>query len=146
MRRYVLATDPGKTTGWAWLDTDTNEFKCGQEDFDGMRVILTEMVDAHGDDLHIVTEQFIMSPQTIRNTQAPWSLEMIGVCRYFAREYTDEDVTVQGRSSAKRFASSDRLKNLGWYVPGKGHSQDAARHLLLFLVSRGWKSDLLVIE
>ena len=30
------------------------------------------------------------------------------------------------------FATDDKLRRLGWYKPGKGHANDAARHLLLW--------------
>ena len=39
----------------------------------------------------------------------------------------------QRPAEAKKFATDDKLKALGWYKGGFGHADDAARHLLVFL-------------
>lgn len=146
MRRHVLALDPGKTTGWASYDRETNEFKSGQTDYDETcRLLLhpeelyTSALSAH--DFDIVSESFIITVNTAKNTQATWSLELIGVARMISRLFSEQELVLQAPSAAKRLCSDDLLKALGWYVPGKGHANDAARHLGLFMMGRGWMDD-----
>ena len=146
MRRHILALDPGKTTGWAAYDNETREFKSGQTDYDETCRLLmhpeqlfTSALTAA--DFDIVSESFIITINTAKNTQATWSLELIGCARMVSRLYGGQDLVLQAPSAAKRLMSDDLLKALQWYVPGKGHSNDAARHLGLFLMSRGWMDD-----
>jgi hypothetical protein len=153
MRPRILAIDPGKTTGWAFAEvmpfTDDVEFQSAECNFIDMCqfIQLTTVGNHHHHadplDLHIVSEAFLITINTAKNTQAPWSLEMMGVARYFARVYCDDDLHVVHQSAAKRFASNERLKAMDWYKPGKGHANDAARILMTFMVSRGWWDDRL---
>lgn len=141
MARHVLAVDPGKMTGVAYLDRETNDFKSYELDFDATCAFAEKMSVALGTDLLIVSESFIITVQTAKNTQAPWSLELIGVLRFLSRRFTEQDIVLQSPSTAKRFSSDERLKQMGWHVPGKGHANDAARHLLLVCATRGWLPD-----
>lgn len=132
----VMAIDPGKTSGWATFDLATEEFKSGQEDFDGACAVMMYAADPN---VQLVSEAFLITVQTAKNTQATWSLELIGVARYVARSLAGRDLILQAPGAAKRFSSDERLKRLGWYKPGQGHANDAARHLLLCLVkTRLW--------
>lgn len=138
MRQRILAIDPGKTTGWAAFDRVEETFDSGQTDFKETCELLRTCTEQWKTELHVVSESFIITLQTVKNTQAPWSLELIGVARYFSQFNCEEDLSLQMPSAAKRFSSDMRLKDLGWFVPGKGHANDAARHLLLFLGTHGW--------
>lgn len=144
-RRYVLGLDPGLMTGWALLDTQTDEYQCGEWNWATAATGIEELAARYGADLAIACERFTITIQTAKDTQAPWSLELIGVSRYMAQKYGAEFV-LQQVASAKRFSADWRLKNLQWYVPGKSHARDAARHLLLYLVTRKWWKDCLVSE
>ena len=53
--------------------------------------------------------------------------------RFVAREY-ECGFTLQAPSDAKAFASNNKLKLMGWYNTGKGHANDAARHMLVYTV------------
>ena len=145
VRQRILAIDPGKTTGWASYDTVEQTFDSGQTDFIETCNLLKTCALQWAKDIHIVSESFLITLQTVKNTQAPWSLELIGVARYFSQAYCDEDLTLQMPSAAKRFSSDQRLKDMGWYVPGKGHANDAARHLLLFIATHGWWDDRITV-
>lgn len=139
MRRYVLALDPGKMTGWASYDRETGEFLSGQTNFEETcRLLLHRVGGPSHDQLDLVCESFIITVQTAKNTQATWSLELIGVARMVSELYCQQPLTLQQPASAKRFSSDERLKKLGWYTPGKGHANDAARHLMLYMVARKW--------
>lgn len=130
-QRSIVAIDPGKVTGWA--EIRLGEFHSGQAD---MFEIL-EWVDAainFGFFPTIVCEDFIYNAATAKKTRQTWSTEGIGVLRYLARK-ADVSFHLQPPVDAKRFATDDKLKTMGWYRPTKGgHANDAARHLLLYCV------------
>ena len=134
---WVMALDPGKTTGIASLRIEDGEFVSKQTNFDETVAIVQKAATTNREELTLVSESFIITQQTAKNTQATWSLELIGFCRAMARMHTGRDLVLQAPSQAKRFSSDERLKIMGWYIPGQGHANDAARHLMLFCVSRG---------
>lgn len=139
----ILAVDPGKMTGWASYDTDrfmlhgaweapANEFLDGivqwievSEPCDS-KVVFRPMV-------RIVVEKFVITTETAKKTQGEehWSIEQMGVLRHHARWAGMEFDGTQTLSNAGEFAPNKRLRDIGWYVPGKGHANDALRHLLL---------------
>lgn len=133
--RFILGLDPGKKSGVALLDL-LLETCTGEE-------VVFERYGPYIEDIIerlqplVVAETFIMNSATVKNTQAPWSLEAIGVARFLAAKY-DVPFMTQPQSSAKRFSTNERLKALGWYVPGRGHLADAQRQALLYAVNHGW--------
>jgi hypothetical protein len=138
--RYVIAIDPGKNTGFAaWSSERGEAFFADQEpDFYTMCRRLEVFLEARSNmnqEVALVVERFIINVKTVGNSQAPWSLEMIGVARYLAQHYACEFV-LQSPSDAKNFMNDTRLKKLSWYKPGKVHANDASRHLGLFLATR----------
>lgn len=134
----IIALDPGKTTGIA-IRTESGNLSFSEEEFHDACSIVEQFV-AFNDNAHVVTESFIITPNTAKNTQAPWSLELIGVFRFLTKKYLDKDIVLQTPANAKRFSSDSRLKKIGYWTPGKGHANDAARHLLLFEAQRGYLS------
>lgn len=146
MRRYILAIDPGKKTGWAAYDREMDTFVSGELDYDDTCKLLLHPESIFNGPLSAMEfdyacESFIITVNTAKNTQATWSLELIGVARMISRLYGGQELVLQTPAAAKRLMSDDLLKALSWYVPGKGHSNDAARHLGLFMLSRGWMDD-----
>lgn len=137
--RYILVIDPGKTSGIAYHDTVEDKTEFAELNFGETAEFIHSAADLHRDNLIIISESFLITPNTAKNTQAPWSLELIGVARYAAQKYTGRDLQTQMPSAAKRFASDARLRHIGWWTKGKGgHANDAARHLLLFEATRGY--------
>ena len=135
----VLAVDPGKTSGWAsWVN---DELQVGESPFLEMGNLAMQWL--HQNDGIIVAESFIINAATVRKSQAPWSLEVIGVLRYVCVR-RGLPLVLQTPADAKRFTSDDVLKRLGWYTPGKGHANDTARHLVLYL-ARSRDLDLSVL-
>jgi hypothetical protein len=131
----ILAVDPGKTTGYVvWRDgerTTEKELYCEKFCDVAYELIATGQVDV------VVCERFIVTAQTGKYTQAPWSLEQIGLLRFLCRKYEVKFV-LQNVSDAKSFATETRLRHLGWNRPqGAGHARDAQRHLLVYLVRNG---------
>lgn len=140
MRDRVLALDPGKTTGVATYDLRTGEFESSQLDYDGVCQLMMK-VASEAPHIDLVSEDFVITVQTAKNTQATWSLELIGVARMVSRMYGGQDLILQMPANAKRMMSDDMLKLIGWHKPGQGHANDAARHLGLYLLSHGWMDD-----
>lgn len=150
-KRLVLAIDPGKTNGIA-------VFSYGSEDVDPKLLYSSEVqADAFageiryalnlaaeaGVDLEIACERFTITMQTAKNSQAPYSLEQIGVLKHIVRESalgSDSGIVFQSPVDAKRLFSNVALKKLGyWHVGGGGHALDAIRHGLLYQAKRsGW--------
>lgn len=145
----ILAIDPGKASGISLF-----EYKVGEEPKllatgeyqmqEYARPIRLALASALEDkvQIFIVCERFIINAQTVRNTQAPYSLEMIGVAKQIMLDYgIDPDTLIfQSPSDAKAMFPNPALKKLDyWFVGGEGHSLDSIRHGLLRCVKVGWK-------
>jgi hypothetical protein len=153
MTKYVLAVDPGKATGvvlFEWnqgsdprvvrtAEVQPNEFaKFVRQAID---LCLEFEMDLETD-LIVVCERFIINAQTVRNSQAPYSLEQIGVLKQCLRDagMSEESILWQSPADAKAMFPNPALKKIGyWHKGGEGHALDAMRHGLLCLVKRGWK-------
>jgi hypothetical protein len=138
--RYVLGVDPGKRTGIAIVDMLYETCTGYEVAYESVGDTLEELIC--GLRPYVTVENFIINASTVRNTQAPWSLKVIGIAEFLARKYTCPFKVIM-QSSAKRFATNDQLKRLGWYVPGKGHLNDGERVALLHMVDTGWWHDVL---
>jgi hypothetical protein len=148
----VFSVDPGKASGLAIISWEP-EF--GQID---PRVEWSAEVqpEQFGDEVkrcldynknpyegfYVACESFTINAQTAKNSQAPWSLENIGVLKYLCREagYPVEKIAFQAPVNAKNMFPNPALKTLKtWHRGGEGHANDAIRHGLLRLVHAGWK-------
>ena len=142
----ILAVDPGLRTGVAQYNTN----------YPGS--LITDILDpvevgpwmenwcsaARRDRMHsqcdarplLVMESFTITMATAKKTVQPWSLELIGVGRFLAHTY-DIDFVLQTPKNAKVFAPDDKIREHGWWQPGKeDHARDAVRHLMLALAKR----------
>jgi len=125
----IFSIDPGKTTGLAvWSDT-APVFVAAYEIPN--RYEFAELVSVQMP-TEIVCEQFVISERTIRTAQDVNALRLIGWLDIFCN-LNGIPFTLQTAAQAKRFATDDKLKALGWYETGRGHATDAARHLLVYL-------------
>jgi hypothetical protein len=90
----------------------------------------------------VVCERFTINMQTVKNSQAPYSLEQIGIlkqCLMDAGRKAD-DIYFQSPADAKAMFDNPKLKKLEyWHRGGEGHALDAIRHGLLRCVKVGWK-------
>jgi hypothetical protein len=145
----VFAVDPGKASGVALMswEKDLGEepelnysAEVQPEDFAAeIRIALGFL--KHSDPLYIACESFTINAQTAKNSQAPWSLENIGVLKHLCREagYDPSNIAFQPPVNAKNMFPNPTLKKLGyWHKGGEGHANDAIRHALLRLVKAGW--------
>lgn len=148
MTKYVLSVDPGKATGVAFFSIESGEepkiihsSEPQPEQFaETIRNILIDL-DRDFDNLQVVCEKFTINAQTVRNSQAPYSLEQIGVLKQILQDFDldRENISWQMPADAKRMFPNEALKKLEyWHKGGEGHANDAIRHALLKLVKSGW--------
>jgi hypothetical protein len=137
---FTVAVDPGKTCGVAGVyhynGARTSEIAHGQISFDDfgnyMWTLLQNLEDFHAPTF-VVCERFTISAHTVRKAaDAHWALEAIGVARWQAQRF-GRSFKLQSISDAEHFAPDQRLRDVGWYVPGRPHANDAIRHLTLAL-------------
>ncbi len=131
-QNVIVWLDPGFTTGLAWWDPETGKFFSGQFDDD---VELAETLAALAENvpgrLAVGYEQYIVTP---RGKGTPsHSLKVIGQVSKMAQEGLFE-LLKPVPSSSRKVATPVFLKRLGWYKPGKVHANDAAQHLLAYLM------------
>lgn len=142
--RIILAVDPGKATGMACFSHKQGEEPelvwSGEFQQNEYAAPIREVLKAYPD-AEIVCERFTINAQTVKNSQAPFSLEQIGIlkqCLLDAGRNTD-DIYFQAPADAKAMFDNKKLKTLQyWHVGGEGHALDAIRHGLLRLVKTGW--------
>ncbi len=139
----ILAVDPGKTTGYVlWTDGERVEGELYGEAFLDRA---DELIESGEVDV-VVCERFIITAQTGKKTQAPWSLEQIGALRFLCRKH-DVTFVLQSAADAKRFATEEKLNRAGWKRPkGDGHARDAQRHLLVYLVRKNLFDATVLLE
>src|SRR6056297_304378 len=124
MTRYVLAVDPGKATGVALfsLESDSEPIlewskELQQEEF---AEPVREVLSLYKDSVEVVCERFTINAQTVRNSQAPFSLEQIGIlkqCLIDVGRSTDE-IILQSPADAKAIFPNPALKKLGYWHKG----------------------------
>ena len=142
--KIVLAVDPGKTTGLAVLSYDTEpELVSSHElsQFEFGRVIDEFFQTVELKHVEVVCERFVINAQTVKNSQAPFSLEQIGILKYLVHRHglDPEKIYFQSPSDAKKLFPNEALKKLDmWHKGGGGHALDAVRHGLLRLAKTGW--------
>jgi hypothetical protein len=145
MTSYVLAVDPGKATGMALFSLESGSEpvlewskELQQNEYaEPIREVLTAYPD-----VVVVCERFTINAQTVRNTQAPYSLEQIGILKQCLMDSgrLADDIYFQAPADAKAMFTNEKLKRLEyWHRGGEGHALDAIRHGLLKLVKMGWK-------
>lgn len=144
--KHVLSVDPGKATGMALFSFETGEnpvlvWSGEFQQHEYATPIRAALATVQGD-LEVVCERFTINAQTVKNSQAPFSLEQIGIlkqCLMDAGRPAD-DIYFQSPADAKAMFPNPALKKLGyWHRGGEGHALDAIRHGLLRIVKSGWK-------
>lgn len=145
--RYLLSIDPGLATGVCLIDLidPENPVKVWAAE-----VTTTEFYDKIEElvaqkETHVVIEDFKITVETGKLSDAPWSLNLIGVVQYLC--YHSGKVLDFQLPSQKPFADNDKLRAVDfWYVGGEGHANDALRHAMVWIVDRNrkWTKKLLV--
>jgi hypothetical protein len=152
----LVCVDPGLMTGVALIDRRGDDLsltlsgELGESEVaDWLRMCLHdwEKLEENGIVVSVVYERFLITMETAKNSQAPWSLEMIGVLKQVCRDYNYplDLIYAQRPSEAKSIVTNAKLKRLGlWHKGGAGHALDAIRHGVLCLVKRGWEDSRLL--
>lgn len=90
---------------------------------------------ADPDTTAVVIERFTITAKTAQNTQAPWSLEVIGQTRLIIWDEMgpEREPFLQNVADSKAAFTNDRLRRYGlWHKGGAGHAVEALRHAALF--------------
>lgn len=147
-KRFILSVDPGKASGICLFQYEKGyEPKlmwAGEFQQDKYAEPIREAIRfaiGYGLKIEIICERFTINAQTVRNSQAPYSLEQIGILKQIMLDHkmSPEDIIFQSPADAKAMFSNEKLKNLGfWHKGGEGHALDAIRHAALRMVKSGW--------
>lgn len=133
----VIAVDPGKMCGVAVWQEDrlAQAQQLKQYAFHEWAEVVIPTFAAH--DLRVVCEDFRLSPASLKTgSDWQWPCASMGVLRYWC-EKAGVPFSKQSPAEAKTFATDAKLKALGWYTPTPGgHTNDALRHLLVYLVNQ----------
>jgi hypothetical protein len=143
--KYILSVDPGKATGMALFSLEQGQepvmLWSGEYQQDEYAKPIRETLSLYPE-AEVVCERFTINMQTVKNSQAPYSLEQIGIlkqCLMDAGRNVD-DIYFQSPADAKAMFDNPKLKKLEyWHRGGEGHALDAIRHGLLRCVKVGWK-------
>ena len=156
MDKYIIAIDPGKTTGVAILHLTDNDFELisiAQLDdpdhvWEELLGIISAYYDVH-DDVVVLCESFELRPDVAQPDETPKYI-IKDLERYVEPTYPIE---YQMASQAKvgippgRNGRRDRLHSFGLHQRGHRHANDAIRHCLVYaieklrhrpLIVRGW--------
>jgi hypothetical protein len=155
-KRLILSVDPGKASGICLFafdsDSDPELLWSGEyQQNEYAKPIREAIASSIMSDvkLEIVCERFTINAQTVRNSQAPYSLEQIGILKQCMMDIgLDPDTIIfQSPADAKAMFPNPKLKKLGyWHKGGEGHALDAIRHAVLRLAKSGWKPIKLLEE
>jgi hypothetical protein len=151
MSTLVISVDPGKATGvvaFKYVKGEEPEMlEAAEVDFYSFAPWLRDWftsyfsTPAQYDNIVVVCERFTINAQTTKNSQAPFSLEEIGVLKQVMLDYNMDidSLKFQSPADAKAMWDNKKLKKLEyWHRGGEGHALDAIRHALLVMVKLGW--------
>lgn len=128
----VIWLDPGQTSGYAYI-TDKFAFHSGQLGFQQLGQQLELSCSIHEESLWLGWESFVLNSLTASKHGSEKALEVIGLARYLAQKY--ECVILPSRMPSSRdLGGLQKLKRIGWYRTGQPHANDAAMHLLSYLL------------
>jgi hypothetical protein len=133
--RYIIAVDPGKTSGIMAYDPQENRVDVHDEMLqaeleDKVTYLLGSKTLSHSR-VDVVVEKFVILPN--RMNAGPWSQQIIGVIQYLCRRFEKAHMHLQMQGAVKSQITSQLLRDIGWwYRGGKGDANMAARHMLYF--------------
>jgi hypothetical protein len=134
---YVIALDPGVTTGYAIgvIENQSLKFTCEQEKLSmaAMFDFLGRAIELGGQDLHIVYEKFTFR-QGARTGLDFTPAKLIGIIELY-RDWHEPIVRfyAQSASEGMGFFTDEKLKHMGAWAVGKEHGRAATKHMLQWL-------------
>ena len=132
----IIAIDPGKVSGLALWDERHPLTIHSHEETPISTVDYVASACNIFTDVTVVTEKFTISERTIKTAL---SLDALDINGWLTIESPRMgfDLHFQMPSQAKAFSTDEKLKALDWYERTKdGHANDAARHLLVYLITK----------
>jgi hypothetical protein len=135
----IIAIDPGLASGVAHVTISPV----------GFTIVSTDELDPLGtgqwleralrvvpdlDTTAVILERFTITQKTAQNSQAPWSLEVIGQSRWIVWQHIPgRELILQAPADSMAAFTNDRLRSFGlWHRGGHGHAVEALRHVALF--------------
>lgn len=138
MSTAILAVDPGGTTGYSYAIDDVlvDAGQLPPYEFQAYAESFTTQWRA---DLTLICERFTITQRTIKSSRggSVEALEIIGCLRYFSLRDCGRDLIHQSPSDVMNLYTDEKLRMLGWYRKGQGHSNDSLRHLAYYLTQQG---------
>lgn len=145
--KYLLAIDPGLATGICLIDLSDPEnpkkMWSAEVNLEQFYNEIAKLVSQP--ETHVVIEGFRITTETAKLSEAPWSLNLIGIVQYLC--YLNGKVLDTQMPSQKPFADNDKLHAVEfWHKGGEGHANDAFRHAMIWIVDRNrkWTKRLLL--
>jgi hypothetical protein len=133
--KTIISVDPGGTTGFGIAKLnggDLTPVRFGQDGDQGHFLgTVWNTLQRDEADCIVVCESYIITAETLRKSRQTAPLEIIGALRWMAGHF-GAHFELQRPADAKRLATDQRLKNIGWWNGSQGHANDAARHLFLW--------------
>ncbi len=132
----ILAIDPGKMSGVAIWHPD-RPYAITSYELTPLNVVYLVLRNLERyEDCTVVTEKFTISERTLKTALSLDALDINGWLTLESQRQGFE-LVVQTPAQAKKFATDDKLKALGWFERTKdGHANDAARHCLVYLINK----------
>lgn len=132
--RFVIWLDPGTTTGVAWYDTTTEKFGSCQVATETLRGLLEERLAPYpGEHAALGYETYLALGGPRAGDPGP-SNKAIGIACDVVEGHGAVLLKPMPSSARKIAAYDNRLHKLGWHKPGRGHANDAAQHLLAWIL------------
>lgn len=131
----IFSFDPGKTTGVAWYDTETEVFGSAQLTVEE----IYEFVDEHCERIEFAQiERFVITERTIKAAREDEPMDVIGYLKYAAWRCGFKVGWSLPADVMQSFPDA-ALRKAGMFARGMDHANDAARHLAWHLVKNKYK-------
>lgn len=134
----LLVFDPGKTTGWSLFENGRlTKFGHVEECFDDKNIDSTKIISLCEEiqpDFILYEDYKVYSHKLERHTfSSVFTLRLIGVIETYA-QMKNIPTHKQMATTAKNFATDEKLKRWGFWQQGMKHARDAIRHGCYFLL------------
>lgn len=134
--RWLLCLDPGGTTGIAKFEDGHLVFRTQEQFTPGS--LYTYLVRSNRvDSFEVVCEDYRVYQQFAKQhtNSSLLTVRLLGALEAFCeREHVPLHLQMAG--TAKPFATDQKLKEWGFYLPGNPHAMDAIRHGVYYLLFR----------
>jgi hypothetical protein len=145
-RPSILGIDPGGTVGIA--SYTLGKFYSLELPFVDAFPYVEGVVAFHEErvlPLLIVPERYVVLGNTGKKSAQPDALKFIGALENLVMKTISTKMELQPSAEPKKLAPDRLLREVRWHKPGKGHANDAARHVCYGLL-RHWPEEWLFVR